>query len=93
MASKKWRRSLQALEDIVGERVAGQRPRRNEGRAIAFKARDFFAVERDIRAFRNLLFYGLAEDIAVHGQGIACGYGRLTGAIQQKAPEHREFLF
>ena len=63
--------ATQALEDIVGERVTGQRPRRNEGRAVAFKARDFFAVERDIRALRNLFFYGLAEDIAVHGKRIA----------------------
>ena len=84
--------ATQALEDIVGERVAGQRPRRDERGAVAFEARDLFAVERDIRALRNLLFYRFAEDVAVHGQGVACRHGCFAGGIQQETPEHREFL-
>ena len=84
--------AAQALEDIVGERVAGQRPRRDERGAVASKASDFFAVQRNVRALRNFLFHGFAEDVAVHRQGIACGHGRFASGIQQKAPEHRKFL-
>ena len=85
--------AAKALEYIVGESVACQRPRGHERRAIAFETRHFFAVQRDVREFRNLLFDKFAKNVAVYGEGIACRHGRFACALQQKTPEQREFRF
>ena len=85
--------TAEALENIVGKSITCQRPCGHKRRAVAFEARHFFAVERDVRKFRNFLFDKFAKNIAVHGEGIACRNRRFAGAVQQKTPEQREFRF
>jgi hypothetical protein len=65
----------------------------NKRRVIAFEARHFFAMERDVREFGNLLFDKFTKNIAVYGQGIACRDCCFARAFQQKASEHRKFRF
>ena len=85
--------TAKTLKNIVGESITCQRTCGNKCRAIAFKACHFFAVQRDVRKFCNLLFDKFTKNVAVHRQGIACWHCRFARAIQEETPEQSEFRF